>query len=129
MRSVTCILLAAGLGLQCVVVSPGFQFQHGRRQMPSTTTQNQIQSPATAVGSSSDAEIPDSMDRKQLAMYSRERQAQAMSDARLLVERSKELEAELEHANGDTLPATVFKKADEIIKLAKSVKSKMRPAY
>jgi hypothetical protein len=129
MRSVTCILLAAGLGLQYVVVSSGFQFQHGRRQMPSTTTQNQIQSPATGVGNSSDAEIQDPMERKRLATYSRERQAQAMSDARQLAERSKELETELEQANGETLPATVFKKADEIIKLAKSVKSKMRPAY
>lgn len=129
MRSVTCILLAAGLGLQCVVASSGFQFQHGRRQMPSTTTQNQSQSPGTVAGNSPDAEGPDSMERKRLALYSRERQAQAMSDARLLAERSRELEAELEQANGDTLPATVFKKADEIIKLAKSVKSKMRPAY
>jgi hypothetical protein len=129
MRSATCILLAAGLGLQCVVVSSGFQFQHGRRQMPSTTTQNQPLSPVTGVGNSPESEIPDSVERKRLAMYSRERQAQAMSDARQLAERSRELEAELEQANGDTLPATVFKKADEIIKLAKSVKSKMRPAY
>jgi hypothetical protein len=50
-----------------------------------------------------------------------------MSDARQLAERSRELEAELEEANGETLPAAVFKKADEIIKLAKGVKSKMRP--
>jgi phosphoglycerate-specific signal transduction histidine kinase len=128
MRSATCILLAAGLGLQCVV-SSGFQFQHGRRQMPSTTTQNQPLSPVTGVGNSPESEIPDSVERKRLAMYSRERQAQAMSDARQLAERSRELEAELEQANGDTLPATLFKKADEIIKLAKSVKSKMRPAY
>ena len=128
MRSATCILLAAGLGLQCVV-SSGFQFQHGRRQMPSTTTQNQPLSPVTGVGNSPESEIPDSVERKRLAMYSRERQAQAMSDVHLLAERSRELEAELEQANGDTLPATVFKKADEIIKLAKSVKSKMRPAY
>ena len=129
MRSATCILLAAGLGLQCVVPSSGFQFQHGRRQMPSNATQSQPQSPVTVVGNSPDAEGPDSTERKRLAIYSRERQAQAMSDAHLLAERSRELEAELEQANGDTLPATVFKKADEIIKLAKSVKSKMRPAY
>jgi hypothetical protein len=129
MRSATCILLAAGLGLQCMAVSAEFQFQHGRRQMPSTTTQNQSQSPITGIGNAPDAEIPDSMERKRLTMYSRERQAQAMSDARLLAERSRELEAELEQANGDTLPATVFKNADEIIKLAKSVKSKMKPAY
>jgi hypothetical protein len=97
--------------------------------MPATTTQNQPQSPVTVVGNLPDSGTPDSMERKRLAMYSRERQTQAMSDARLLAERSRELEAELEQANGDTLPATVFKKADEIIKLAKSVKSKMRPAY
>ena len=92
MRSATCILLAAGLGLQCVV-SSGFQFQHGRRQMPSTTTQNQPLSPVTGVGNSPESEIPDSVERKRLAMYSRERQAQAMSDARQLAERSRELEA------------------------------------
>jgi hypothetical protein len=129
MRSVTCILLAAGLGLQCVVGLSGFQFQHGRRQMASTTSQNQPQSPLTVVGNSPDSGIPDSMEQKRLAMYSRERQAQAMSDARQLADLSRELEAELERANGETLPAGVFKKADEIIKLAKSVKNKMRPAY
>src|ERR1700750_3154118 len=108
MRSATCILLAAGLGLQCVVVSAGFQFQHGRRQMPSTTTQNQPLSPVTGVGNSPESEIPDSVERKRLAMYSRERQAQAMSDVHLLAERSKELEAELYQANGALLSATVF---------------------
>jgi ketosteroid isomerase-like protein len=97
--------------------------------MPSNTTQNQTQSPTTVVGNSPDAEISDPGDRERLAKYSHERQAQAMSDARLLAERSQELETELEQGNGETLPAAVFKQADEIIKLAKSVKSKMRPAY
>ena len=36
-------------------------------------------------------------------------------------------EQELEQAGDGTLPAPLFRKADEIIKLAKSVKGRMRP--
>jgi hypothetical protein len=79
------------------------------------------------VGNSPDAEIPDPMERERRAKYNTQRQTQAMADARRLAQLSRELLDELEHADGETLPADTFRKADEIIKLAKSVKGKMRP--
>jgi hypothetical protein len=124
MRTVAPTLLAAFLGLQVLAVSSGLQ--HGRKQMPATSTQIPSRLPTTVVGNSPDAEIPDPMDRERRVRYNREQQAQAMADARRLAQLSRELQDELEHAGGDTVPATLFKKTDEIIKLAKSVKGKMR---
>jgi hypothetical protein len=66
------------------------------------------------------------MENERRAKYNSEQQAQAVAEARRLAQLSRELQDELEHAGGDTLPAALFKKADEIIKLAKSVKGKMR---
>jgi hypothetical protein len=127
MRTAALVLLVACLGLQGAVISSGFQSQHGRRQMPSNATQSPAQSPTTVVGNSPDAEIPDPMERERRAKYNTQRQTQAMADARRLAQLSRELLDELEHADGETLPADTFRKADEIIKLAKSVKGKMRP--
>jgi hypothetical protein len=124
MRSVAPILLVAFLSLQVPAVSS--VFQHGRKQMPSNQTQSPAPSPTTVMANSPDAEIPDPMENERRAKYNSEQQAQAMADARRLAQLSRELQDELEHAGGDTLPATLFKKADEIIKLAKSVKGKMR---
>jgi hypothetical protein len=94
--------------------------------MPSTATQSPPESPTTIVGNPPNAELPDPTQDARRAKYNSERQAQAVTDARRLTQLSNELQEELEHAGGDTLPATLFKKADEIIKLAKSVKGKMR---
>jgi hypothetical protein len=124
MRTLAAILLAAFLSLQGIALSSGLQ--HGRKQMPSTATQSPPESPTTIIGNSPNAELPDPMQDARRAKYNSERQAQAMTDARRLTQLSNELQEELEHAGGDTLPATLFKKADEIIKLAKSVKGKMR---
>jgi hypothetical protein len=126
MRTAALVLLAAGLGFQGAVVSPGFQFEHGRRQMPSQSPQSQSQSPTTVVGNSPDAEIPDRMEREQRARYIAEKHAQAMADARRLSRLARELQDELDQTDGLTLPATTMKKADEIVKLAKSVKDKMQ---
>jgi hypothetical protein len=126
MRTAALVLLAAGLGFQGAVVSPGLQFQHSRRQLPSPSPQSQTQSPTTVVGNSPDAEIPDPMEREQRARNLAERHSQAIADARRLSQLARELQDELDQADGLTLPATAIKKADEIVKLAKSVKDKMR---
>lgn len=79
------------------------------------------------LGNSPNAEIQDPMQREQRARYNAEQHSQAMADARRLAELARQLQDELEHADGFTLPADTFRKADEIIKLAKSVKGKMQP--
>jgi hypothetical protein len=56
------------------------------------------------------------------------RQQQLVTDTAKLLELATELKAEVEKSNKDTLSLAVVKKAEEIEKLAKSVKDKMRDA-
>ena len=125
MRTVALVLMAGCLCLQAAVVVP--DLQHGRKQMPSPPPQIPNSSPVTVLGNSPNAEIQDPAQREQRARYNAEQRAQAMADARRLAQLARELQDELEHANGFTLPAGTFRKADEIIKLAKSVKGKLQP--
>jgi len=55
-----------------------------------------------------------------------QRQQQMVADATKLLELATQLKAEVDKSNKDTLSLAVVKKAEEIEKLAKSVKDKMR---
>lgn len=125
MRTVAVVLMAGCLCLKGAVVSPGLQ--QGRRQMPSAPMQIPNSSSVTVLGNSPNAEIQDPVQREQRARYNAQQHSQAMADARRLAQLARELQDELEQADGLTLPAGTFRKADEIIKLAKSVKGKMQP--
>jgi type VI protein secretion system component VasF len=54
------------------------------------------------------------------------RQQQLVADTTKLLELATELKTEVDKSNKDTLSLAVVKKAEEIEKLAKSVKEKMR---
>jgi hypothetical protein len=54
------------------------------------------------------------------------RQAQLLADTQKLYQLTQELKAEVAKSNKDTLSIAVIKKAEEIEKLAKSLKEKMR---
>lgn len=127
MRFVAIALLAGCLGFLQVAVGVS-QSQHGRKQMPSTSTPSPTQLPLTTFGGfPDDRGAVDSVERKRRAKYNQELQIQAMADSKRLTLLSREFQEELEQAGDDgTLPVSLFRKADEIIKLAKSVKDKMR---
>jgi type VI protein secretion system component VasF len=55
-------------------------------------------------------------------------QAQLIADAEKLLRLSQELKAEVAKSNKDTLSLTVIKKADEVEKLAKSLRDRMNKA-
>jgi type VI protein secretion system component VasF len=55
-----------------------------------------------------------------------QRQQQMVADAAKLLDLATQLKAEVDKSNKDTLSLSVVKKADEIEKLAKSVRDKMR---
>jgi hypothetical protein len=57
-----------------------------------------------------------------------QRQQQLVTDTAKLLALATELKSEVEKSNKDTLSLAVVKKAEEIEKLAKSVKEKMRDA-
>jgi hypothetical protein len=55
-----------------------------------------------------------------------DRQKQIVSDTQKLVALANELQADVQKSNKDTLSLDVIRKADEIEKLAKSVREKMK---
>jgi hypothetical protein len=56
------------------------------------------------------------------------RQAQIIADSQKLLKLSQELKAEVAKSNKDTLSIAVIKKADEVEKLAKTLKEEMNKA-
>lgn len=103
--------------------------QHKGDPVPPSWTQNPGETPTPKVSQNNQPfeDAKARMIREQQDRLSQQRQLQAVADAARLAQLSKELQEELTRARGATLPANAFKKADDIIKLAKSVKDKMRP--
>jgi hypothetical protein len=67
------------------------------------------------------------MERLQVARMNDKRMQQAVTDAHKLLQLATELKDQLDKADQGVVAVDTSKKADEIIKLAKSVKDKMRP--
>lgn len=67
------------------------------------------------------------MERLQAARANDKRMQQAVTDAHKLLDLANQLKDEMDKANQGVVAADTSKKADEIIKLAKSVKDKIRP--
>ena|SRR5882757_5999203 len=127
MRIVAVALLAGCLSFLQVAVGVS-QAKHGRKQIPTTSTRGSGPSHVTNISSFPDNPgVMDSVERKRRGEYNQELQTQIMADSRRLTQLSMEFQEDLERARGDgTLPVSLFRKADDIIKLAKSVKDKMR---
>ena len=66
------------------------------------------------------------LERDQAKARSADRQKQIVADTQKLVTLANELNAAVEKSNKDTLSLDVIRKADEIEKLAKSVREKMK---
>lgn len=66
------------------------------------------------------------MHQKQMKGLNDQRQKQLVADTDKLLQLAAELKAEVDKSGKDTLSITVIKKADEIEKLAKSVREKMK---
>lgn len=96
------------------------------QQTPRPTPGAQLPLP----GGGNEDEPQDPMQRKVLhdagKKRNEERQQQLKADASRLLALAQELKAEVDKSSKDTLSVDVVKKADEIEKLAKSVKEKMK---
>ncbi|AXC14344.1 hypothetical protein ACPOL_5088 [Acidisarcina polymorpha] len=57
------------------------------------------------------------------------RQAQLIADSQKLLKLSQELKLEVDKSNKDTLSLAVIKKAEEVEKLAKTLKAEMNKAH
>jgi len=87
--------------------------------------------PASSPSTQSDAKkTPDAAAASAPAAVSNDpQQAQLIADTQKLVKLTQELKAELAKSNKDTLSLTAIKKADEVEKLAKSLKEEMSKSH
>jgi hypothetical protein len=98
----------------------------GQSGPPSNTAENASNHPATpttpqnAAGKEPDPQTSEASNAKVDP-----RQAQLMADTQKLLKLSQELKAEVAKTNKDTLSIAVIKKAEEVEKLAKSIKEEI----
>jgi hypothetical protein len=83
--------------------------------------------PSPAASIQSDAKKPPETPAPatQAVVVTDPRQAQIIADSQKLLKLSQELKAEVAKSNKDTLSVTVIKKAEEVEKLAKTLKDEM----
>lgn len=87
-------------------------------------TNPQISAPTTAIDP--DAAIPPQTEETQTKLRNVERQKQLVADTQRLLSLANELKTDVDKSTKDTLSLDVIRKADEIEKLAHTVKEKMR---
>ena len=86
-------------------------------------------SPAPALQPHRRDKPTDTPDIHQRAAVTDPRQAQIIADTQKLVKLSQELKAEVAKSNKDTLSLTVIKKAEEVEKLAKTLKDELSKTH
>jgi hypothetical protein len=123
--------LAAALVLSVCCTAAQAQ-QHDTQPARDTTQTTQAQQP-TAADKKTDGESAEQKPSEQKPAASAKpmtpaeaRQAQILADTQRLYQLTQELKAEVAKSNKDTLSVSVIKKADEVEKLARSLKERMR---
>jgi hypothetical protein len=114
----------AGCGMMLALVTPAWS-----QTSPSSSGHNSSAPPAVpgvAPVVPGDATIPPQMEQDQARMRSTERQKQIVQDTDKLLVLATELKVYVEKTNKDMMSIDVIRKADEIEKLAHSVKEKMK---
>jgi len=107
------------------------------QSQPVSTGQAQLQKKAVALGAEvhpvaivrTDVDPSQQLERVQIANAFRERQVALRRDTEKLLSLAAELKQNVDKTSPNILSMDVIKKAQEIEKLAKSVKDKMREAY
>jgi hypothetical protein len=102
----------------------------GGGRLGNLTGQSGVPAPSLPTGSDNIPTIPLSpdMEANQAKMRNIDRQKQLVEDTQKLLALANELKADVDKSTKDTLSLDVVKKADEIEKLAHSVKEKMKNA-
>ena len=97
----------------------------GRSGLP-PSGQQQPQSPLSPGITDTDGPLNPQLEHDQARMRNLDRQKQLVADTERLLNLANELKTEVDKSNKDTLSLDVIKKADEIEKLAHTVKEKMK---
>lgn len=97
-------------------------------ETPAQQKDSQQPGSSTAQSQPTGAKAPDANDKPAAAPKSpaEARQAQLLADTERLYQLTQELKQEVDKSNKDTLSVAVIKKAEEVEKLARSVKERMR---
>jgi hypothetical protein len=113
--------------LLCLALcAPGFSSAASATSFPQDGSQKQTAPPASSSAVSSDAKKPSDTPPSEAADP---RQTQILADTQKLLKLSQELKTEVAKSSKDTLSLTVVKKAEEIEKLAKTLKEEMGKAH
>jgi len=80
----------------------------------------------TPLGAPPDMPVNPAMVQEQAKMRNFDRQKQLVLDTQKLLALANQLKSDVDKSNKDTLSLDVIRKADEIEKLARSVKEKMK---
>ena len=83
-------------------------------------------SPTVMVPMTSDVPVNPQLEQEQAKLRNTDRQKKLVADTERLVALANELKSQVDKSNKDTLSLDVVRKADEIEKLAHSVKEKMK---
>jgi cell shape-determining protein MreC len=96
------------------------------QEQPGTQTESSSQSQSATPEKKPDDSASAKAPAQQAASSEEARQAQYVADSQKLYQLAQELKAEVAKSNKNTLSIAVTKKAEEIEKLAKSLKERMR---
>ena len=132
MRKLLCsaVVMMLFLGVDATACV-GQDSQAGPNPQTGTYTQPMPQThpaPPTGVipGADNDTGISPAMQAQQAKIRNKDRQKQLVQDTDKLLQLATQLKAEVDKTNQNILSVDVMRKADEIEKLAKSVKNQMR---
>lgn len=115
----------AGFGLMLALTAGGWGQQTGGTTSPHGAPQ-QPTPPSLPSVNPGDTGVPPDMEQNLAKLRNTERQKQLVSDTQKLLALAQELKADVDKSTKDTLSVDVVRKADEIEKLAHSVKEKMK---
>jgi hypothetical protein len=117
-----CVMLA-GLMIAFAVGANG---QQQRPMPPMPDGQSQVPGQPSMPGQDQPPPVPEEIQKEMAKKANEDRQAQLKRDTENLFKLATELKQYVDKTNANTLSINVIKKADEIEKLAHSVKEKMK---
>jgi hypothetical protein len=109
----------------CFVVASGL----GLAQQPPPAQANTPPPTASASAQTDTKKTPDTAPAPAQSAVTDPHQAQIIADTQKLLKLSQELKAEVAKSNKDTLSLTVVKKAEEVEKLAKTLKDELSKSH
>jgi hypothetical protein len=116
----------AGCGLVLALTAAGLSQQPSGQGTPGHGSSSPQTPPSLSPISPGDTGISPEIQQDQAKLRNADRQKQLVTDTQKLLVLAQELKFDVDKSNKDTLSLDVIRKADEIEKLAHSVKEKMK---